>query len=240
MLPHPYYIFVFFLTGGSKLALDPASVAASKFEVTEPIEPVVDVDEDLADDDIVDLRLFSPMGSLICVDLLQLPPQPKEVKGWVMQQGLFTFCVCAHACVPSCVHVCVPSCVHGCVPSCVHGWVLAACVGRYVRWWVRALVAACVDGWCAGLCLCWRIMKMPTIILFPKLLINSQKTNFVFLLVIEGGLRRIPYGAEPDSEAAESIESSTTSIRAKSNKSLLSIGYNLPLALSVRFVLCIS
>ena len=45
--------------------------------------------EDVMDEDVVDLRLFSPIGRLIHVHLLQLPPQAKEVGGWMMQQGLF-------------------------------------------------------------------------------------------------------------------------------------------------------
>ena len=47
------------------------------------VEEVVEVDED-----VVDLRLFSPLGRLVHIHLLQLPPQAKEVGGWRMQQGM--------------------------------------------------------------------------------------------------------------------------------------------------------
>ena len=36
---------------------------------------------------IIDLRQYRPLGRIFIVDLLELPPQAKEIKGWVMQQG---------------------------------------------------------------------------------------------------------------------------------------------------------
>lgn len=79
------------LLGGSKLVIKQPSVLPPKADVIEAVDQPVLVDDDLIDDDVVDLRLFSTMGPLIYIDLLQLPPQPKEVKGWVMQQGILRF-----------------------------------------------------------------------------------------------------------------------------------------------------
>ena len=45
-----------------------------------------DEDDDEDDEDVVDLRAFSAIGRIITVDLLELPPQPKAVNGWIMQQ----------------------------------------------------------------------------------------------------------------------------------------------------------
>merc|ERR1712142_62936 len=38
------------------------------------------------DEDVGDLRLFSPIGQLIHVHFVRLPPQAKDVGGWMMQQ----------------------------------------------------------------------------------------------------------------------------------------------------------
>lgn len=43
-------------------------------------------DEEEEDDDVVDLRAFSAIGPLMFIELLDLPPQPKVVNGWIMQQ----------------------------------------------------------------------------------------------------------------------------------------------------------
>ncbi|KAJ7373528.1 Protein casc1 [Desmophyllum pertusum] len=43
-------------------------------------------EEDEEDDDVVDLRAFSAIGPLMFIELLDLPPQPKVVNGWIMQQ----------------------------------------------------------------------------------------------------------------------------------------------------------
>lgn len=43
-------------------------------------------EEEEEDDDVVDLRAFSAIGPIMFIELLELPPQPKIVKGWIMQQ----------------------------------------------------------------------------------------------------------------------------------------------------------
>ena len=44
-------------------------------------------EEEEEDDDVVDLRAFSVIGPLMFIELLDLPPQPKVVNGWIMQQS---------------------------------------------------------------------------------------------------------------------------------------------------------
>ena len=44
-------------------------------------------EEEEEDDDVVDLRAFSAIGPIMFIELLELPPQPKIVKGWIMQQS---------------------------------------------------------------------------------------------------------------------------------------------------------
>lgn len=44
-------------------------------------------EEEEEDDDVVDLRAFSAIGPVMFIELLELPPQPKIVKGWIMQQS---------------------------------------------------------------------------------------------------------------------------------------------------------
>ena len=44
-------------------------------------------EEEEEDDDVVDLRAFSAIGPLMFIELLDLPPQPKVVNGWIMQQS---------------------------------------------------------------------------------------------------------------------------------------------------------
>ncbi|XP_038049724.1 axonemal 84 kDa protein-like isoform X2 [Patiria miniata] len=62
---------------------------------TQPVqadaEEVEDEDEveeeyDQEDEDTVDLRAYQVLGGVIHLDLLSLPPQPKQVKSWVMTQ----------------------------------------------------------------------------------------------------------------------------------------------------------
>jgi len=43
-------------------------------------------DEDYLEEDVIDLRSFSPIGPLVVVDLIHLPHQAKEIKGWTVQQ----------------------------------------------------------------------------------------------------------------------------------------------------------
>ena len=50
------------------------------------VEPGLE-DEEEEDDDVVDLRAYSAIGPLMFIELLELPPQPKVVRGWTMQQG---------------------------------------------------------------------------------------------------------------------------------------------------------
>lgn len=73
------------------------SSASSKKEESEEFlskqseEEVVAVEEDeeeYLEEDVIDLRSFGPIGPLVVVDLIQLPHQAKEIKGWVVQQGL--------------------------------------------------------------------------------------------------------------------------------------------------------
>ncbi|XP_077994228.1 dynein axonemal intermediate chain 7-like [Glandiceps talaboti] len=46
-------------------------------------------EEEIEDDeDVVDLRQYQPLGGNIYFDLLQLPPQPKTVKSWLMTQDV--------------------------------------------------------------------------------------------------------------------------------------------------------
>ena len=65
-------------------------VVEEKVEVVENAAVEVAVAEEVVevDEDVVDLRLFSPLGRLVHIHLLQLPPQAKEVGGWRMQQGM--------------------------------------------------------------------------------------------------------------------------------------------------------
>ena len=44
---------------------------------------------ELEDEDTVDLRAYHVLGGVMHFDLLTLPPQPKQVKSWVMTQGEF-------------------------------------------------------------------------------------------------------------------------------------------------------
>ena len=48
-------------------------------------------EEEEEDDDVVDLRAFSAIGPVMFIELLELPPQPKIVKGWIMQQSKSSF-----------------------------------------------------------------------------------------------------------------------------------------------------
>ena len=46
-----------------------------------------DEDDDFIDENVVDLRSFSPMGPIALIELLELPPQQKKVNNWLMQQS---------------------------------------------------------------------------------------------------------------------------------------------------------
>ena len=43
------------------------------------------------DDDVVDLRAYQVLGGTFHFNLLNLPPQPKQVNDWVITQGMFRF-----------------------------------------------------------------------------------------------------------------------------------------------------
>lgn len=45
----------------------------------------IELDE-ILDPDVVDLRQFHPLGGVYHIDLLEMPPQPKSVKGWTLTQ----------------------------------------------------------------------------------------------------------------------------------------------------------
>ena len=47
-----------------------------------------DEDDDFIDENVVDLRSFSPMGAIAFIELLELPPQQKRAKSWLMQQSI--------------------------------------------------------------------------------------------------------------------------------------------------------
>ena len=44
-------------------------------------------DTDLIEENVVDLRALRALGSLVYVDLLELPYQAKVMNGWIIQQG---------------------------------------------------------------------------------------------------------------------------------------------------------
>ena len=50
---------------------------------------VEDEEGDFLEEDVIDLRSISPIGPLVVIDLIQLPYQAKEIKGWTVQQGVF-------------------------------------------------------------------------------------------------------------------------------------------------------
>ncbi|KFQ86703.1 Protein CASC1, partial [Phoenicopterus ruber ruber] len=45
-------------------------------------------EEELTDENVVDLRQFVPVGGVYHIDVLQLPPQVKQIKGWSMVELL--------------------------------------------------------------------------------------------------------------------------------------------------------
>ena len=42
--------------------------------------------EEILDPDVVDLRQFHPLGGIYHIELLEMPPQPKAVRGWTLTQ----------------------------------------------------------------------------------------------------------------------------------------------------------
>ncbi|XP_015750438.1 PREDICTED: axonemal 84 kDa protein-like [Acropora digitifera] len=65
--------------GSATPAVEEAAATAAS------VEPGLE-DEEEEDDDVVDLRAYSAIGPLMFIELLELPPQPKVVRGWTMQQ----------------------------------------------------------------------------------------------------------------------------------------------------------
>ncbi|XP_070551634.1 dynein axonemal intermediate chain 7-like isoform X2 [Ptychodera flava] len=53
-----------------------------------PVEEEEEEEEIEEDEDVVDLRQYQPLGGVIYFDLLHLPPQPKNAKGWLMTQDV--------------------------------------------------------------------------------------------------------------------------------------------------------
>nr|XP_006821721.1 PREDICTED: axonemal 84 kDa protein-like isoform X2 [Saccoglossus kowalevskii] len=62
---------------GEDAKIEPEPVAPEEEEEEEEIEE---------DEDVVDMRQYQALGGVIHYDLLQLPPQPKTVKTWLMTQ----------------------------------------------------------------------------------------------------------------------------------------------------------
>ena len=67
----------------------------SVLELVEPDDKVAeqelkilgDEEDDLLDENVVDLRSFSPMGAVAFIELLELPPQQHKASQWLMQQS---------------------------------------------------------------------------------------------------------------------------------------------------------
>ena len=64
----------------------PGSADQGDDELAAAVGSGLEEDEE-EDDDVVDLRAFSAIGPIMFIELLELPPQPKMVKGWTMQQS---------------------------------------------------------------------------------------------------------------------------------------------------------
>ncbi|EDV21836.1 uncharacterized protein TRIADDRAFT_29700, partial [Trichoplax adhaerens] len=49
-----------------------------------------EIDDDLLDDDdnVVDLRAYRSMGGCVYIDLIQLPPQRKKIKNWIIRETI--------------------------------------------------------------------------------------------------------------------------------------------------------
>lgn len=62
--------------------LEPAEPVEDEYELKTPA--VVEWEDFDGDEDVIDLRAYSVMGPVFHLDLLQLPPQPKQAQDWVM------------------------------------------------------------------------------------------------------------------------------------------------------------
>nr|XP_039268650.1 axonemal 84 kDa protein-like [Styela clava] len=61
---------------------DDASTPAPEIKIDE----IDELDDDILDEDVVDLRQYQQIGGVFHVDLVKLPPQPITVKGWTLRQ----------------------------------------------------------------------------------------------------------------------------------------------------------
>lgn len=50
-----------------------------------PLQAATDEkEEEIFDENVVDLHQFTPVGGVYHIDALKLPPQAKQIKGWIM------------------------------------------------------------------------------------------------------------------------------------------------------------
>ena len=47
----------------------------------------VEFEEALFSDDVVDLRAFDLVGGVFHFDLVKIPPQPKDVREWIIRES---------------------------------------------------------------------------------------------------------------------------------------------------------
>ena len=62
------------------------TVSEKPFIVETQLLNEFEFDED-DDEDVVDLRAFNTTEKVIYMDFFDLPPQPKVIKNWIIQQG---------------------------------------------------------------------------------------------------------------------------------------------------------
>ncbi|XP_019399947.1 PREDICTED: protein CASC1 isoform X3 [Crocodylus porosus] len=60
----------------------------SQVQISTLQEETNEKEEEIIDENIVDLRQFAPLGGVYHIDALKLPPQAKQVKGWIMVELL--------------------------------------------------------------------------------------------------------------------------------------------------------
>ncbi|XP_030069841.1 dynein axonemal intermediate chain 7 isoform X2 [Microcaecilia unicolor] len=72
-----------------------SEIHPEEFAVSLHSLPLQSEQEEVIDDDVVDLRQFTPLGGVYYFDLLKLPPQRKQLKEWsilqLLEGGLQTF-----------------------------------------------------------------------------------------------------------------------------------------------------
>ena len=142
-----------------------------------------DFDEE---DDVVDLRAYNVVGGVFTFDLLDLPPQPKVCKNWVITQREFidqdsSVCVCVCVCV--CEYVCVVS-IDWPALSCFSSLSSARTGSPWLLLTAVFLVDCgcqpyvCGQGWCQP-CVCMsdvadNPMFLRTVMLLPTLCLCGQ------------------------------------------------------------------